>query len=80
MYNQMPTIVNTIFGSQAASMGLRFALVEKTAEKVFIPKNKVPIINPMARCKPSPPRVLRDAMIAPIMVRIITETGVASLL
>ncbi len=74
----MAMVPNKILGIQAASKGGKLPLVEKVRENLSMTTNIAAVIMPVARWRPLPPRVLREATETPIKVRINTDTGVAS--
>ena len=72
--------VKIMFGNHAAIKGEKLLFVEKIVENLSIIINMAAVTNPIARWAPLPPRTLRLATTAPIMVSIKTENGVANLL
>src|SRR6188508_1649674 len=75
--NHQHTIVKKRLGTHAASNGGKSPLTENVDENLSARINIAAIIRPIAMCKPLPPLVLRLAIIAPIIERRNTETGVA---
>ena len=67
-----------ILGVHAANIGGKLPFVEKVSENLSITTKNAAEIMPTARCNPLPPLVLRDAITAPIMVRMNTDIGLAS--
>src|SRR5215203_6417308 len=70
-------IVKKRLGTHAASNGWKSPLTEKVDENLSARIKMAAIISPIAICKPLPPLVFRLAIIAPMIERRNTETGVA---
>ena len=77
LYSNAATIVKMMLGSHAARKGGKFPFVENTVENLSITTNRAAVTIPNAMCRPLPPLVFLAATATPMMVRIITEIGVA---